>query len=191
MLADGPRRPALEARLLALEARGQAALRDAGQTVGLLARAEQTLGLTPQEAPSVWVSDFDEGSLASEAANSLHQLGDTREARQQAERVLTLRPAGRTRSRAFGQLALVSALIAQGEPEEACAVTQEILDATPALGSYLVSKQLLGLRQSLAPYAKSHVVAEFLICFDETLRQRLSLRQWQQLGLGPTDQKEL
>jgi hypothetical protein len=47
-----------------------------------------------------WVSQFDEGSLASETTRCLRQLGDLERGRQQAERIISLRPSHRTRSRA-------------------------------------------------------------------------------------------
>jgi hypothetical protein len=41
------------------------------------------------------VSHFDEGSLASETTRCLRQLGDLEQARQQAERIISLRPSHR------------------------------------------------------------------------------------------------
>jgi len=84
------------------------------------------------------------------------------EAQCQAERIIELRPGDRTRSRAFGQLILVTVLIARGKPGEACAVAQEVLDATQQLGSYLVIQQLLDLRRLLEPHRTDRVVADFL-----------------------------
>lgn len=177
-LSGGPPQPELEARLLAMQARGFAALRRADECTKLLHEAERVLRLPHAEQPSPWVSRFDEGSLASEAARCLRQLGDLSEAQRQAERIISLRPGSRTRSRAFGQLILVTVLIAQGKPDEACAVAQEILDATQQLGSYLVIQQLLDLKQLLEPYRDSGVVADFLLCLEEALRGRLWLYQW-------------
>jgi hypothetical protein len=76
------------------------------------------------------------------------------------------------------ELMLVAVLIAQGKPDEACAVAQEVLDATPQLGSYLVIQQLLDLKQLLDPHRSNRVVADFLVCFDEALRERVWLYQW-------------
>jgi tetratricopeptide (TPR) repeat protein len=136
------------------------------------------LAVAPTEERSPWVSRFDEGSLASEAARCLRQLGDLAEAQRQAERIIELRPGDRTRSRAFGQLILVTVLIAQGKPDEACALAQEVLDATQQLGSYLVIQQLLDLKQLLEPHRANRVVADFLLCLDEALRERVWLYQW-------------
>jgi hypothetical protein len=81
-------------------------------------------------------------SLASESTRCLRQLGDLEQTRQQAERIISLRPSHRTRSRAFGQLALASVLIAQQEPDQACGIAADVLNATQSLGFYLVISQL-------------------------------------------------
>jgi hypothetical protein len=93
--------------MLALEARGVAG-KDRPtlpNAPGLLLRAERALEHTPAASVSTWVSHFDEGSPASETTRCLRQLGDLEQAGQQAERIISLRPSHRTRSRAFGQLA--------------------------------------------------------------------------------------
>ncbi|MGH4012579.1 MAG: helix-turn-helix domain-containing protein [Pseudonocardiaceae bacterium] len=84
-LKDGPPQPELEARLLAMHARGFAALREPDECVRLLVQAEQALGDTPTEEPSPWISGFDEASLASEAARCMRQLGDLNEAQRQMD----------------------------------------------------------------------------------------------------------
>lgn len=169
------RQPALAARLLAMQARSWARLQRHQQSAQLLLEAEDALGCQRGEEPSPWISHFDEGSLASDNARCLRQLGDFRAAHQQAERVVSLRPGGRTRSRAFGQLIMVKVLIAQGEPEQACAVARDVIDTTSSLGSFLVSQELLDLQTLLEPYRAQPVVAEFLVCLDEGLRDRLWL----------------
>jgi tetratricopeptide (TPR) repeat protein len=180
VLRTGSAHPGLEARLLALEARGFAGQnnKDADKCVKLLLRAEKALENAPAEPPSPWVSHFDEGSLASEAARCMRQLGDLDEARRQAERIVTLRPSHRTRSRAFGQLALTTVLVAQGKPDEACGIAYDVLAATQSLGSFLVIGQLLALRQALQPHRSNTVVGDFLACLEETVRERLWLYQW-------------
>jgi len=69
-------------------------------------------------------------------------------------------------------------LVAQGKPDEACAVARDVLDATRSLGSGLVIQQLLDLRPRLQPYAANPVVADFLVYLEEALRERLRLLQW-------------
>ncbi|MGH3678893.1 MAG: helix-turn-helix domain-containing protein [Natronosporangium sp.] len=171
-LSEGPRQPELAARLLAMEARGFASRREARQCKQLLSQAEAALGEPPDDAPSPWVSRFDEAALANEAARSLRQLGDFIGAGRQAERIVALRTSERTRSRAFGQLILVSALLSQGKLEEACAVAHDVLSATRHLGSYVVVRELLSLQQRLAPQRANPVVSTFLGCLEVGLHER-------------------
>ncbi len=161
-----------------MEARGLAGLQESGECVKLLVRAEKALGKSSTETPSPWVSRFDMGSLASEAARCMRQLGDWAEAQSQAEQIVRLRPSSHTRSRAFGQLTLVAVLIAQGKPDEACTIAQEVIDSTQSLGSFLVIEQLLELQQLLQPHRANTVVGEFSTCLEEALRERLWLYQW-------------
>ncbi|GLZ78061.1 hypothetical protein Afil01_28680 [Actinorhabdospora filicis] len=60
-------------------ARGFASLQMTKECHQLLARAEAALGAIPNEAPSPWVSRFDEGSLANSLAHCMRQLGDLSE----------------------------------------------------------------------------------------------------------------
>jgi tetratricopeptide (TPR) repeat protein len=172
--------PGLAALLLAMEARGLATLRqpESAACGKALLRAEQMLSQEPAELPSPWISRFDEGSLASEAARCLRQLGQHAAAARQAERIIEMRPGSHTRSRAFGQLLLASVLIAQGEPEQACALVREVLDATQSLSSYLVIRQLHELAQMLEPYQANRAVGAFLAVLNDALRQRLWLYSW-------------
>jgi tetratricopeptide (TPR) repeat protein len=179
VLHAGPANPALEARMLALEARGVASRdpADPAECARLLLRAEQALESAPASSASTWVSHFDEGSLASETTRCLRQLGDLEQARRQAERIISLRPSHRTRSRAFGQLALAGVLIAQDEPDQACGIAFDVLSATHSLGSYLVISQLLQLQRQLELHAGSATVTEFLNCLRDAVRDRLTFYQ--------------
>jgi tetratricopeptide (TPR) repeat protein len=176
VLRAAPANPGLEARMLALEARGIATKEsaDPAECARLLLRAERALESAPASSASLWVGHFDEGSLASETTRCLRQLGDLEQARRQAERIISLRPGHRTRSRAFGQLALASVLIAQDEPDQACGIASDVLSATHSLGSYLVISQLLELQRQLEPYSGGATVAEFLDCLQDTVRDRLT-----------------
>jgi ATP/maltotriose-dependent transcriptional regulator MalT len=171
-LSAGPPLPELKALLLAVEGRGLAALGQGRACVQLLDQAEMALTQLPDEAPSPWVSRFDEGALANETARSLCHLGDVRAAGSHAERVIALRPSERTRSRAFGQLLLATVHIAQGRLDEACVLAHEVLGATRHLGSYVVIRHLLDLRQHLAAHRAGETATEFLGSLDEELRQR-------------------
>ena len=179
VLLAGPRHPGLEARLLALEARGVAAKGKSSPAdcAQLLLRAEGMLDNSPDEPVSPWVSHFDGGSLASETVRCMRQLGDLAQARSQAERVISMRPSHRTRSRAFGQLALASVLIAQDQPDEACDVAADALGATRSLGSYLVITHLVQVHDQLQPYRGNATVDDFLDFLQDTVRDRLPFYQ--------------
>lgn len=179
---DGfPPQPQLEARLLAMQARGHAAHRQGKECTRLLIQAEGTLARTPSEEPSPWISQFDEGSLASEAARCMRQLGDWSQTQRQADRIITLRSSNRIRARAFGQLLLVAALIAQDQPDEACSVAHDVLDATRSLGSSLVVEQLSELARLFEPYRDNADVAEFLDSLKSTLDGRGNPPLWLRL----------
>jgi tetratricopeptide (TPR) repeat protein len=172
------RPPELEARLLAMGARGFAALGDATETKQILSRAETTLHRAHSAEPSQWISRFDDGSLATEAARCMQRLEQFAEAERFARRVIALRSADRKRSRAFGQLILVSVLVAQGRCDEGCAIANEVLDATQSLESVLVLDQLRDLQEVLAPYRSGQMVAEFLGRLADILPERRRHYPW-------------
>jgi hypothetical protein len=176
-LDEGPANPELAARLLAMEARGHAALGESAASARLLLRAEQRLDQDPAAERSEWISRFDEASLAGEAARCLRRLGQLGDARRQAEWVIALRPVDRARSRAFGQLVLAQVLTQERKLDEACAVGRRILDGTAALSSFLVVRQLQHLRDLLAADQSAPAVAEFLGYLDEELPRRVNLHR--------------
>ncbi|QXJ20182.1 hypothetical protein AGRA3207_000846 [Actinomadura graeca] len=178
VLVDTMVAPSLTARLLAMEARGLAVQAESTACAKVLLSAEQVLERSPAEAPSPWVSPFDAGSLASEAARCMQHLGQLSEAEKQARRIMELRADGHTRSRAFGQLLLIAVLIAKGHADEACDLAREVLDNTEGLGSQQVSHQLEDLQAMLEPYHGSETVVEFLPCLEEAVRQRSSRYGW-------------
>ncbi len=179
MLRTGPANGQITARLFALEARGYAGQASKkAECVGTLLQAERTLQDRGADQASPWVSHFDQASLASEATWCMLQLGDLAEARRQAEAIVTIRPSHRTRSRAFGQLALATVLVAQGKPDEACGIGYDVLAATQSLCSYPVIRQLLELRQVLAQHRNSATVAGFLACLQDAVTERLRLYPW-------------
>jgi hypothetical protein len=168
------RHPGLEARLLALRARGHATTGDSAASLDDLRRAERVLASTPADAASPWASNYDGASLAVDTARCLHRIGYLGTARTQVEQVIRLRPPDRVRSRALAQLILVSILIAQHRPDEACGVARQALDATTALGSVQVLRQLEALGHRLEPYRGSESVDDFVRC----LHEELTARRW-------------
>lgn len=74
-------------------------------------------------------------------------------------------------------LALASVLIAQQKPDQAVGIAADVLSATQSLGSYLVINQLIQLQRQLEPYSGNAVVAEFLDCLHDAVRDRLAFYQ--------------
>ncbi len=181
-LARADPHPGLEARLLALRARGHAAIGDSATCLDVLRRAERVLGSAQTARTSPWVSSYDSASLAIDTARCLHRIGHLGAARTQAEQVIRLRPPDRVRSRALAQLILASILIAQRAAEEACEVARQVLDATTALGSVQVFGQLEALGHRLRPYRGNGSVDDFC----RYLQEELSARRWMthQLSAG-------
>jgi hypothetical protein len=174
---DASANPDVQARLYAMEARGHAAQHDAAACMKLLGEAERAMARPFAVEPSPWVARFDAGSLASETARCMRLLGDWVEAQRQAQQIMTLRPTSRTRSRAFGQLALVTALIARDEIDEACALTGSVIEVTQSLASSLVTQQLAIVGRMLLPYQSTAVVKALLPVLADTLRERAWLAQ--------------
>uniref|UniRef100_UPI003EB725FC hypothetical protein n=1 Tax=Nonomuraea sp. bgisy094 TaxID=3413781 RepID=UPI003EB725FC len=142
MLADTrTAAPAMESRLLTMAARGFAALNDSKECARLLVRAEEALGREEDGAASPWTGPFDEGTLALDTARSMLTLGQFREARRQADRAIALRPADRTRSRAFAQLVLADVLIETEQLDEACGAVVGVIEDTRALSSLVLTRQ--------------------------------------------------
>ena len=176
-LAAGPAQYRLLARLLAMQARGFAAIGDHARVAQLLLRAEDALLATEEAEPSIWVNAFDAGSLASEAARCFSQIGDLKSAQEHAQRIISLRPTSPSRSRAFGQIRLAKILILRQELDEACPLIRQILDSTRHLSSYLVLKELIDARDMLISHrSRSTAVAELLPTLDRELTQRLDIR---------------
>jgi transcriptional regulator with XRE-family HTH domain len=177
-LRDTRAYPAVEARLLAMLARGSAVVGREADCTNQLLQAERTLGAKSHEERSPWINDFDEASFAAEAARCFQHLGRVNAARHQAEHVIAVRSPIRTRSRAFAQLTMMHVLLASGDPEAACALGAEVLDATGTLSSYLVIQQLEALADALAPFASGRSVVPFLERLREELRQRRWFAHW-------------
>jgi hypothetical protein len=140
----------LRARLLGMTARAAAARGDRQGTLEALRVAEAEVVRTGSEPLSKWVSTFDEGSLAMEAARAFLTVGDVYGAGAQAERVIALRSADRPRSRALGQLMLARSVLRADRPDHAAVLAQEVLATTAHLGSGVVATELEALGRSMA-----------------------------------------
>jgi len=172
-LGRGPAVPELHGRLFAMQARAVAAQGDGPGAVALLLDAERALCAPGGGDRSPWISGFDIGSLAAEAARCMRDVGDLAEMRRQAELIVASRPQDRARSRAFGLLLLADAAVRQGHPDEACDLVRHVLASTQHLGSALVVRQLGELAGRLGTYAsRDQVVSGTLEHLHEELRRR-------------------
>lgn len=167
--AVGTRR--LTARLHAMRARGLSMQGDARACAAALDDAERTLAHVTEEQPAAWIAQFDDASLAAEAAMCLRQLGLLAQAEQQAHRVIELRSGDRVRSRAFGQLTLARVLIDAGRHDEAAAVGREVCAVASSLTSARVRSRLDRLGEILTAHRRSPDIAAFLADLD-TLHSR-------------------
>ncbi|MCA1217365.1 hypothetical protein [Streptomyces sp. 8L] len=184
-LTAGPRVPTITARLHAMEARALAQLNAEREAQRALECAREALVLARTAPPSRWAAPFDEAALASEAASVLLELGALKEAVKEAEYALALRDASRVRSRAFGQVTLARVLLAQGEPDAACAVGRELLHACQSVTSVRLSGQLAALQADFDPYRQVSKVGELLTWMTATGQHRRLLLGSLALPEGP------
>ncbi|MGW2690140.1 hypothetical protein ACWC6I_44230 [Streptomyces sp. NPDC001414] len=184
-LAAGPRVPTLTARLHAMEARALAQLQAESEAQRALDAAREALALGRTAPTSRWVAPFDEAALASEAASVLLDLGALKAAAQEAQRALALRDASRVRSRAFGQVTLARVLLAQGQPDAACAVGVELVNASQSVTSLRLSLQIDALEADFGPYRVVPEVRELLSRMTATAQHRRLLLGSLALPEGP------
>ncbi|WP_326629838.1 hypothetical protein OIE67_38780 [Nonomuraea fuscirosea] len=169
--------PAVGVRLLAKAASGLAAQNESAEAARLLVRAEAMLGRQPEQSPSPWAAPYDEATLALDTARCMLSLGQVSEAQRQGRRFLAIRSAHRTRSRAFGQLVLASALLKQDQLDEACTLILDAVESTRSLSSLVVNRQLTDLQDQLRAYQGHQGATDCLDVLDSTHRERCWLYQ--------------
>jgi tetratricopeptide (TPR) repeat protein len=179
---DGP----LVAKLYSMQARALAVLGQKDSVERALTRAYDDLGGSPPTAAAVWMSPFDEASLAIETAQCLRDVGRLDESLSAAERAVALRDTNRARSLAFSQIVLASVLVELDDLDRAVAVGRELLGGAQAPGSARVVRQLGHLRAVMEPHRAAGVVCEFLEQLTETQRLRGHLLA----GLGMGEARE-
>jgi tetratricopeptide (TPR) repeat protein/DNA-binding XRE family transcriptional regulator len=166
---NGAEDSALRGRVLAMLTRAHAAQGDAIAARASLGQAEHLLSVPTVAPRSEWTSPFDLGSLASEAARSLLDLGDHTAAAEHAHHVLRLRSRERVRARALASLILARALIAGGQVEEAASLAGEVAGSTAAVGSFVAGSHLRAVAEELNPYRRLPEVATVLRNVDGSL----------------------
>lgn len=150
----------LVARLHAMRALAFAGQHEPRASMAALARAEDAL-TAGGGRDMAWVSHFDEGSLASEAAMCLRWLGDADQAEVHARRAIELRSGDRVRSRTFAQITLARILAGADRVDEAASIGTTLCEIAGGLASVRVVHQLDGLGQVLARHGSVQEVAEF------------------------------
>lgn len=174
LAAQGPRIPALTARLHTMRARALAAASQHASARHALEAAHRDMEATPA-ADHPWLSPFDAAALASESALALRDLEQYDEALAHAEQGVALREAGRARSLALGRISLVDIHVRRGDLDAAVCVGHDLLSTSPTLGSIRVVRQLDELRRLLEPHRGHRPVREYLARFDDARRARMLL----------------
>lgn len=174
LAAQGPRIPALAARLHTMQARALAVASQRIPAAQALENAYRDLRASPA-ADHPWLSPFDAAALASESALVLRDLEQYDEALSHAEQAVALREAGRARSLALSRISLVDIHVRRGDLDAAVSVGQDLLSTSPTLGSVRVMQQLDGLRRLLGPHRGYWPVREYLARFDDARRARMLL----------------
>ncbi|WP_236568028.1 hypothetical protein [Nocardiopsis sp. FR6] len=175
---DGSEDTALRGRILAMRTRAHAVNGDAAASRSALAQAERLLSTGSRAPASDWTSPFDLGSLASEAARSMCDVGDYTAAAEHARHALELRTPDRVRARSLASLTLARALVGQGEIDEAGAVAQQVGRTTAGVGSLVVSGQLRGVVAALAPYSRARGVGTVLAELRGVLDHHQGMYHW-------------
>ncbi|MFI6689931.1 XRE family transcriptional regulator [Streptomyces sp. NPDC050485] len=174
LTCQGPRIPALTARLSAMSARALAAASQPAQAARALDDAHRLL-VASAEAAHPWLSPFDTAALASESALVLRDMQRYDEALIHAELAISLRETGRARSLALSRITLVNIHIHRQDLDAAVSVGHQLLTADPTLGSVRVIHQIDDLRELLAPHHGYPPVRDLLTRFDEARRARMLL----------------
>ncbi|MFE2578794.1 helix-turn-helix domain-containing protein [Streptomyces sp. NPDC059378] len=173
LAVQGPRIPALTARLHTMQARALAVAVQRAPAARALEAAHGDLDAAAAGHP--WLSPFDAAAMASEAALIMRDLQQYDQALAHAEQAVALREAGRARSLALSRITLVDVHVRRGDLDAAVHVGHDLLSTSPTLGSVRVVQQLDGLRRLLEPHRGYAPVKEYLTRFDDARRARMLL----------------
>ncbi|WP_230984250.1 hypothetical protein [Microbispora oryzae] len=151
----------LTAEARVLEAHAHATLGDGVSCAASLHEAETAFDRrSPKEEPA-WIGYFDEAYLSAKAAHCLRDLGDGARAVRHARRSLLMD--GRyVRGKMFNLSLLASALIQEGELEEACTTAEAALALAGGIQSARTRSYAADMRRRLEPYAAEPRVARVL-----------------------------
>lgn len=153
----------LRAQFLMMEARAHASLRDKGACSRAMDQAEQAFNRRAPDADPAWIGYFDQAEYSDEVAHCHQDLGEARAARRSAEQSLTASCGQEyARSRVFTRLVLASAVLGQGEVEEACHVGAAVVPQVRATSSARCAGYLDAFVDSVRAYRGQPEADRFL-----------------------------
>ncbi|MEU3447837.1 hypothetical protein AB0H29_11495 [Streptomyces thermolilacinus] len=174
LAGQGPRIPALIARLQTMQARALASGRQTTPARRALDQARRALD-TSADSEHPWLSPFDTAALASESALILRDLERFDDALVHAKDAVRLRESGRARSLALSRITLATIYVQRLDLDAAVAVGHDLLATSPTLGSIRVIHQLDDFRCLLEAHKGYGPVREYLVRFDDARRARMLL----------------
>ncbi|MDI2128725.1 transcriptional regulator [Yinghuangia seranimata] len=149
------------ALVLAMEARGHAALSDERACVEALSAAERSLDAADGDDDPAWCQYFDKGELMHEFAHCHRDLRLPKATQGFARDAIGLRTDGYTRRCAQDTTFMAAAHLEERELDQACAKAGEALDIASKLNSSQCNDFLREFRTRLKPYARERVVRDF------------------------------
>ncbi|NUP31732.1 MAG: transcriptional regulator [Streptomycetaceae bacterium] len=150
-----------QALVLAMEARGHAAMREERGCVDALRAAERALDAADGDEDPAWCQYFDKAELVHEFAHCHRDLRQPERTQRFANEAIGLRADGYTRRCAQDTTFMAAAHLAENELDAACSKAAEALDIATRLNSSQCNDFLRTFRASLRPYEKERVVREF------------------------------
>jgi tetratricopeptide (TPR) repeat protein len=116
---------------------------------------------------------MDEGSLNEQIGICLTSLGDYQSACNHLELSLRVEQNGQVREGVVRQTYLATAYTRQGEPERACEIGMQAIDALSSqVDSPRLAARIQRLREDLSPYRRVDAVQEFMERVDELAARR-------------------
>ncbi|MGW0663471.1 transcriptional regulator [Streptodolium elevatio] len=150
-----------QALVLAMEARGHAALSDERACVEALSAAERSLDAADGDDDPAWCQYFDKAELIHEFAHCHRDLRLPRATQEFANEAIGLRTDGYTRRCAQDTTFMAAAHLEEGDLDQACAKASEALDIASRLNSSQCNDFLREFRTRLHPHEREPVVREF------------------------------
>jgi tetratricopeptide (TPR) repeat protein len=154
--------PRLLALLALREAGGWAGLGDRAGCEQSLARAHEHFGRGASDADPEWMSFFAEPELEALQAQCWSALGEWARAARHARRAATLQDHRFTRNLALYRAELAADLARAGEPEEAAAAGEQVLELLGEVRSSRIHAMLADTAAVLLPHRRKPSVSTFL-----------------------------